>query len=186
MKLLKLGFVLSVLLAANASADVVRTFELHWGGAYGLITINLTTLPNPSGQYDMYDDIVSLRVTIPEGRLGSGTWTKPDLLSTIWYTGGRTLDMTKQLVGQEYCDEFRCVPWGDIDDPHGGDFNVWFTDGGPIGSWFFSFTSDGGDGDSYQLTSFAPSSEIAEPGTMVLMASGSILLGAAVRRKLSL
>ncbi len=193
MKLWKCLLMVGLLaLTVSAYADVYQTYDLTWSGASfnnnatatGQITLDLTTLPNPGGPaYDMYNDIVSLSLTITGASSGNGTWTRSDLAPisnlgtyTYWDTGGVALDLTKELVGQPTTGN----PWG-TPDGISGDFNFFFTNGGPIGTFYFTLTSDGGNGDSLLLTSVAPS--VPEPGSLVLAGSGMMLLAGAIRRK---
>lgn len=195
MKLFKC--VLTILLltfAVGASADVFQTYDLTWSGASfnnnamatGQITIDLTTLPNPSGgTYDMYNDIVSLSITITGASSGNGTWTKADLAPisnlgtyTYWDTGGAMLNMNQELVGQPTTGN----PWG-TPDGLSGDFNLFFDNGGPIGTFYFTLTTDGGNEDSMLLTSFTPVGNVPEPGTLVLAGSGILALAGTMRRK---
>ena len=62
-----------LLVTAAAYADVFQTYALTWSGASfgnnatatGLMTLDLTTLPNPSGfEDDITSDITSLSVTV--------------------------------------------------------------------------------------------------------------------------
>ncbi len=184
-----------LLLAATAYADVFQTYNLAWSGASfgngatatGQITLDLTTLPNPGSVYDMYNDITSLTVTVTGASVGNGTWTRADLCAcsalgtyTYWDTGGGALDLTQQLVGQPTVDG---GPWG-TPDGASGDFNFFFTNGGPLGTFYFTLTTDGGNGDSMLLTSVAPvSGTTPEPGSLFLMGSGLVLLAGTIRRR---
>ena len=193
MKMWKYLLMISVLaLAVSANADVFQTYDLTWSGvsfgnnatATGQITLDLTTLPNPGGPaYDMYPDIASMTLTVSGAISGNGTWTRSDLAPisnlgtyTYWDTGGATLDMNQQLVGQPTTGS----PWG-TPDGISGDFNFFFTNGGPIGTFYFTLTSDGGNGDTMALTSVAP--EVPEPGTLVLAGSGIMLFAGSLRRR---
>lgn len=186
-----------MLLVTTAYADTYQTYDLAWSGATfansatatGQITLDLTTLPNPGGpDYDMYNDIASLTVTVVGASSGNGTWTKADLAPisglgtyTYWWTGGVALNMNQQLVGQPTLGN----PWG-TPDGNSGDFNLFFTNGGPLGTFFFTLTTDGGTQDPMLLTSFAPVSSTPEPGTMALFGSGIIGLAGVLRRKIKL
>jgi hypothetical protein len=198
MKLVKYALVFGLLLlAATAYADVFQTYNLAWSGvsfgnnatASGQITLDLTTLPNPGGPaYDLYPNMASLTVTVTGASSGNGTWTKSDLAKlsslgtyTYWDTGGVALDLSKELVGQPTLGN----PWG-TPDGISGDFNLFFTNGGPLGTFFFTLTTDGGTQDSMLLTSFAPVSSTPEPGTMTLFGSGIIGLAGVLRRKINL
>lgn len=198
MKLLRCALVVGLLvLSATAYADTFQTYNLAWSGATfgnsatatGQITLDLTTLPNPGGPaFDMYNDIASLTVTVVGASSGNGTWTRADLCAcsalgtfTYWDTGGVALNMNQQLVGQPTLGN----PWG-TPDGISGDFNFFFTNGGPLGTFFFTMTSDGGLEDSMLLTSVAPVSSTPEPGTMALFGSGIIGLAGVLRRKIKL
>ena len=178
MKLFKCVLMILLLtFAISAMADVFQTYNLTWSGASfnnsatatGQIVIDLTTLPNPSGTYDMYNDIVSLTITVTGASSGNGTWTKADLAPisalgtyTYWDTGGATLDMNQELVGQPTAGN----PWG-TPDGISGDFNLFFQNGGPLGTFYFTLTTDGGTEDSMLLTSFDPvPNNLPEPGTL--------------------
>jgi hypothetical protein len=197
MKLFKYALVVGLLLlAATAYADVFQTYNLAWSGASfgngatatGQITLDLTTLPNPGGPfYDMYNDITSLTLTVTGASVGNGTWTRADLCAcsafgtyTYWDTGGGALNLTQQLVGQPTLDG---GPWG-TPDGSSGDFNFFFTNGGPLGTNPFTMTTDGGNGDPMLLTSVAPvSGTTPEPGSLFLMGSGLVLLAGTIRRR---
>jgi hypothetical protein len=193
MKLLKCLLTISlVAFALSAYADVYQTYNLMWSGApfsnnataTGQIVLDLTTLPNPGGPaYDMYNDIQSLTLTVTGASSGNGTWTKADLAPisnlntyTYWDTGGATLNMQQELVGQPTTGN----PWG-TPDGLSGDFNLFFTNGGPLGTFYFTLTTSGGLGDSMLLESVAPA--VPEPGTLALAGSGVILLAGTIRRK---
>jgi hypothetical protein len=189
-------FVVGLLsLAPAAYADSFQAYNLAWSGssfgnsasAAGQITLDLTTLPNPGGPaFDLYNEIQSLTVTVSGAGLGDGTWTKADLgpnsalgTYTYWWTGGGALNLGTELVGQPTVDG---GPWG-TPDGNSGDFNLFFNGSGPLGTFYFTLTTDGGTGDSLLLTEFAPTST-PEPGTLMLLASGLAGLAGAVRRKL--
>lgn len=199
MKLFKYWLAIGLLLfAVTAYADVFQTYNLAWSGASfgndamatGQITLDLTTLPNPGGPaYDMINDIVSLSITVTGATSGNGTWTKTDLAPisnlgtyTYWDTGGGALDLNQELVGQPTANG---GPWG-TPDGLSGDFNFFFTNGGPIGTFYFTMTTDGGNGDSMLLTSVSPATSLPEPGTLALMGSGLALFTGAIRRKFRL
>ncbi len=196
------GLLLMALLwvAVSAVADVYQTYDLAWSGASfnngawatGQITIDLNTLPNPGGPaYDMYNDIESLTVTVMGAGLGDGTWDKDDLsrvndfgVYTYWDTGGGALNLNAELVGQA---TRYGGPWG-TPNSFSGDFNLFFTDGGPFGTNYFTLTTNGGYGDPMLLTEFAPAGSISAPesGTFLLIGFGVLGLAGMLRHKLDL
>jgi hypothetical protein len=189
-----------LLIAASAAADTYQTYNLAWSGApfgdsawaAGQITIDITTLPNPGGPaYDMYNDIESLTVTVRGAGLGDGTWTKGDLsrrndfgVYTYWDTGGGALNLNADLVGQA---TMYGGPWG-TPNSFSGDFNLFFDEGGPFGTNYFTLTTSDGFGDPMLLTEFTPAGSTSTPelGTFVLVSSGIFGLTGILRRRLGL
>jgi hypothetical protein len=183
-------------LAPAAYADTFQSYDLAWSGlsfdndasAFGQITLDLTTLPNPSPSpdgYDLFSSIQSLSVTVIDSGSGDGTWTQSNLVPTsglgtytYWWTGGGALNLATELVGQSTVDG---GPWG-TPDGNSGDFNLFFNDGGPIGTYYFTLTTSDGTGDSLLLTEFSPSTP--EPACWILVAPILAVLAGAVRRKL--
>jgi len=196
-RLFVLGLLLfgALMLVPAASADdVYQTYNLAWSGAYysnsasatGQITLDLSTLPNPDSSSDstILRDIKSLSVTVTGADFGNGTWSLTDLSDAWWSTGGLTLNMATELVGQPTT----ARPWG-YPDGASGDFNLFFSagTGGPVGLTNFSMQAAGGDGDAMLLTEFDPSSGsvVPEPGTLLLLGSGLAALAGMARRRMS-
>jgi hypothetical protein len=194
MKLLKIFLLINILaVAATSHADVFQTYNLAWSGApfgdnataTGVIVLDLTTLPNPGPTvYDMYNDISSLTITVTGATSGNGTWTKADLCAcsalgtyTYWWTGGAALNLNTELVGQPTLGN----PWG-TPDSISGDFNFFFTSPGPLGTFYFTLTTDGGTQDPMLLTSVAPA--VPEPGSLILLGSGLATLAGTLRRRM--
>jgi hypothetical protein len=184
-------------LAPAAKAGVLETFDLAWSGASfgngatatGQIVLDISTLPNPqlTDGFDLIGSMNSLSVTVTGATSGNGTWTKADLAplsalstNTYWWTGGVALNLNMELVGQPTNGN----PWG-TPDGTSGDFNLFFTHGGPIGTFFFTMTTapgvNGAPGDPMRLTEFAP--EVPEPGTCILLFTGLSGLAVTLRRK---
>lgn len=186
-----------LLVTGAAYADVLQTYSLAWSGASfgnhatatGLMTLDLTTLPNPSaGEIDLYPYITSLTTTV-SGSTGNGTFTMANLYYAYWWTGGVTLNMSTQLVGQPTTGN----PWG-TPDGASGDFNLFFNSPGPSGTWYFTMTTSVPPhssifltGSRMVLTSFAPvgppfAPTAPEPGSVLLFGTGIASLWGALRR----
>jgi hypothetical protein len=167
-----------------ARADAIQTFDVEWSGAAlgnsarasGLITFNLAVLPNPGGCIGaclpIHPYITALSITVSGASVGNGTFGLSDFSKLSWSTGGSTLDLTQQLVGQPTT----ISPWGTpcaaADQANCADFNLFSTfaitgTGNPLapsqaatpsGIAPFLFDTGGGapPGDRMFLTSFAP------------------------------
>jgi PEP-CTERM motif len=173
---------LVIVTGASALADVFQTYNLAWSGASlgyytatasGNITLDLTTLTNPTPLgglgVDIVNDITSLTVTVTGASAGNGVFTKSDLcacsdfsMSTLWNTNGATVNMHGNVLGQLTVD--------------GGDFNLFFTAPGPQGSDVLTLTTNALSGDPIEMTEFAPvlgrSAPVPEPATWAMMGLG--------------
>jgi hypothetical protein len=176
-------------LAPSTFAGTVQTFDLAWSGAgfgnsasaTGQITLDLSLAPNPADDSSSLwssGAIQSLTVTVAGSGAGDGTWTLANLNEDTWWTGDGTLDWTRNLVGQATSSG---SAWG-TEDGYSGDFNLWFT-GGPSGEFYFTLATTSGD--LMGLTEFSPAgSAIPEPGSIVMLGSGMMLvLGGVLRRR---
>jgi hypothetical protein len=165
---------------ASALADVLQTYNLAWSGAFlgneasasGQITLDLTTLTNPTplggSGIDIVSDITSLTVTVTGASAGNGSFTKSDLCacstlgtSTPWNTNGATVDIHGDILAHLTVD--------------GGDFNLFFTPPGPLGSQELTLTTNGLSGDPMEMTQFAPAlgrAAVPEPATWMMMGLG--------------
>ncbi len=182
--LLFLGF------GSPLKADTFQTFNFTYSGAalgntavaVGQINLDETLLPNPGSSFNTPDFVQDLTITVSGAGTGDGTFTKSDFSTFYWDTGGATLNLTQNLVGQPTAGS----PWGSFDGS-GGDFNFFAVSApAPYGSYYFTLTTNGGTGDPMQLTSFAPTlTSTPEPGTSVLLIlAGSCLLGLGTWRRL--
>jgi len=185
--ILCLAVLMLVALTPTAQADTYQTYDLAWSGASlgngssatGVITLDLSTLPNPSATgdsglagtdyVDISADITSLSVTVIGSGAGNGTFTLADLApdsdqgtETYWNTNGNTLNMEGDILAQ-----LEAVA---------GDFNLFFAPPGPQGSSALVLTTDGLGGNPMAMTEFAPVAT-PEPGTLSLLPSGLLCLG---------
>lgn len=173
-------------LAPSAKAtDVFQTYNLAWSGssfgngaiATGLMTLDLTTLPDPESVYtDIITSITSLTVTVSGSGAGDGIFTLADLAPdsdlgtyTYWFTNGFTVNMQGDVLAQLGTD--------------GGDFNLFFAPPGPQGSLPLQLTTDALEGDPMAMTEFAPA--IPEPGTSSLILIGLLGLVMVTRKRIS-
>lgn len=174
---------LTVLLGAGSRADGSPvTFQVDWSGApngnsavaTGLITIDDALLPNPGNYLNsaaLPTFILDLTVTVSGASSGNGTFTLSDFRGAYWNTFGGTLDLSQQLVGQATSGQ----PWGTTNDNLSGDFNLFaLTPSAPSGTWYFQLTTNGGAGDTMNLTSFV---EAPEPTSLGLMVIGTLGFG---------
>ena len=172
------GFTLALTfsLTPAAMADTIQTYDLAWSGAAfgngasaaGVITLDLSTLPNPSASggsglfgtdyVDISSDITSLSVTVTGSVAGDGTFTLANLApvsvfgtKTYWNTNGNTLNMEGNILTQ-----LQAI---------GGDFNLFFAPPGPQGSSVLQLTTDGLTGNRMAMTEFSPV-VTPEPGTL--------------------
>jgi hypothetical protein len=172
---------LVIVTGASAIADVFQTYNLAWSGAFlgnnasasGNITLDLTTLMNPTPLgglgIDIVSDIKSLTVTVTGASAGNGVYTLTDLCacsdfgsSTLWNTNGATVNMHGDVLAQLTVDN--------------GDFNLFFTAPGPQGSDVLTLTTNALSGDPIEMTQFAPalgkSAPVPEPASWVMTGLG--------------
>lgn len=177
---------ISLLLAAAGSAQAATTFYMQYSGlafandatASGTIVIDEALLPNPGNTQfaDAFGLVVlDLNLVVSGASSGNGTFTLADFDGWIWSTGGATLDLGAQLVGQST----NGGPWGSGES---GDFNLFSapSGGAPVGWAPFTLKLASGYGEEIALTSF---SSVPEPSTYGLLLGGLALAGAAIRRR---
>lgn len=173
-----------ILASAPAASGAIRTFDLDWSGASfnnsavatGWIQIDDTLLQNPTlqfvSQWQNSDPfVVDFEITVSGGS-GNGTFGFSDFTESaqfIWGTGGLTLDLDQELVGQPTLGNL----WG-TPDGSSGDFNIFGGSPSPYGTFNFTTTTNGGGGYKMLLTSFRPAAVIPAPGAILL---GSIGVG---------
>jgi hypothetical protein len=167
-----------------ARADALQTYDVEWSGAplgnsaraSGLITLNLAVLPNPGGCtgpcLSIRPFIQSLTITVTGADAGNGTFGIQDFAMLSWSTGGATLDLTQQLVGQPTSIDPWGTPCAAAQQPMCADFNLYSRffitgSGNPFAPSAaatptliapFILDTDGGapQGDRMFLMSFAP------------------------------
>ncbi|PNW40954.1 UNVERIFIED_CONTAM: hypothetical protein BEN50_14640 [Euhalothece sp. KZN 001] len=174
-KLLKWGggslTALFVLTGAQA-AIAITTYNLEWDGtpfgnsasATGSITLDETTLSNPGNTVGTLSDIgvTDLEVTVTGASSGNGTFDINDYNILRWDTGGNTLDLNQELIGQGLT-EFRLTPFLQSDALEG--------------TSNLQYATENGSGDNMELVSVTPTNDpqavpFEAEGTMGLAALG--------------
>jgi hypothetical protein len=167
--------------AVSPASAVVTVFNVAWSGASlgnsavatGQISIDTDLLPNPGQSFGLLSPIVTaLSLTVSGATSGNGTFGLADFGNGwVWDTGGVTLNLATQLVGQS--------GWGlgGI-----GDFNLFgSTSAAPNGQSPFILMTNNLAGDQMELTSFAAA--VPEPSRALLGVLGT--LGLLLRRRRS-
>lgn len=188
-----MGVGLLVVAAGQAKADSV--FDLAWSGAAlgnsatatGTITLNLADINNP-GTTDQNDSpfVTDFNITVTGATSGDGSFDFGDFngsptVGGFYIITGGTLDFTSQLVGQPT----PIGPWGSTHDGSSGDFNIFSNNNdpsAPLGTFFFTLTTNGGNGDSMYLTSFAPAA-VPEPSSVIPMSAALLALAFVARKR---
>jgi hypothetical protein len=188
--------------ASPARAAALQTYDVEWSGAplgnsaraSGLITLNLAVLPNPGGCtgpcMSIRPFIQSLTITVTGADAGNGTFGIPDFAMLSWSTGGATLDLTQQLVGQPTTIDPWGTPCAAAQQPMCADFNLYSRffitgSGNPFAPTAaatptliapFILDTDGGapPGDRMFLMSFAP---VNDPASVPVPIVGAGLPG---------
>lgn len=190
-----IGAGLLVVAAGQAIADTV--FDLAWSGAAlgntasatGTITLNLADITNPGETVQNISSFVTdFSITVTgassgDGTFGFGDYNGSGTLGGFYLITGGTLDFTSQLVGQP-------TPGGPWGSNHGGsstgDFNI-FTNNNdpsaPVGTFYFTLTTNDGVGDAMYLTSFAPASSVPEPSSAIPLSAAMLALAFVARKR---
>ena len=182
--------------AAPQRYDFVFTGDGNPATAIGYIVLESSLIPNPtvnSNNFIPLPDplVLDINVTVSGSASGDGTYTLVDFDQIAFATGGATLDLTTELVGQ-------ATPNGTWGTPDGnnGDFNLFGVSqqqpppaqqatnyssiastqgvplaGPPAGVFYFTLGAAGGGGEQMILSSFHPFVATAVPTL-----SSSILL----------
>jgi hypothetical protein len=192
-----IGAGLLLVAAGQGKADTV--FDLAWSGAAfgntasatGTITLNLADINNPGATAQSLNPFVTnFSITVSGASTGDGTFGFSDFNGSlgdggfVLDTGGGTLDFTSQLVGQSVPGG----PWGSTHNGITGDFNIFNNgndDNAPIGTEFFQLTTEGGNGDSMYLTSFAPASAVPEPSAVMPLSAALLALVFMARKRMA-
>ena len=168
--------------ASQVQASSVE-YRAKWSGvsylnqatAIALMTIDTEVWPNPANFMSSSTSaagITKLNMTVSGASSGNGIFNLADFGTTYWGTNGATLDMSRELVGQSTSGQTFGSTSGS-----GGEFNFFPAANGnpatPSGSWYFTLTTNGGNGDSMVLTSFAP---VPEPTSCALAAVATLAL----------
>jgi hypothetical protein len=159
-----LALVVLVAAAAEAlGAPITFSFSFTGGSATAVGTItfestlisnpgtNVITLPNPA--------VLALNVTVSGASAGNGTFGIGSFNQVRFETGGATLNLSQQLVGQP-------TPGGTWGTPTGccGDFNLFGATPAPNGEFFFTLVANGGDAEPMTLNSMtSASARVAVP-----------------------
>lgn len=146
-----LGMALAAATATLASASPI-TFNFAYSGqgatAVGSVTFESTLLANPGSNDFLLPNpaVLDLTVTVAGASTGNGTFGIGSFTEIDFDTGGATLNLSQELVGQ-------ATPGGPWGTPTGccGDFNL-FTSGPPAPNGVFFFTLGADDGDAAVMT----------------------------------
>lgn len=168
--------------APGASAVLIE-YDIRWEGidgssaiATGMITADTDVLPNPTGMGIFFDPFAAFgfsnfMIQISGAASGNGTFIESDFYQVAWSTGGGTLDLTMELVGQPTS----AAPWA-TQGGTAGDFNVFANNANaPNGSEPFVLQTSDGTGDRLKIVSFEPKNVPDGGSSLVLL---GVVLGA--------
>jgi len=185
---------LACLASVPARADVFKTYNLAWSGqtfgntaqATAQMVVDLSLITNPGNELanaSLSPWIESITMTVTGATSGNGTFSTAggDFWKDWWSTGGATLNLFQELVGQPVAGK----TWGTSDGTATyGEFNLFSSTTAPTGTDNFTLTTAEGAGDPMYLTSFAPA-DLPEPTAFALFGTSLLLGGVALRRRRS-
>lgn len=178
------AFTAAALFGSTAFAKQ-ETLNVTWSGASfgntavatGFFTFDTDLIPNIGFQDPInMDQVIDLGITITGANSGNGTFTKSDF-NSIYFASASTLDYSTQLIGQSLSNGETFGPTGsNTGDGEKGDFNLFgVTTAAPVGTWYFTLTTNNGSGDQMLVTSMTPA--VPEPEAIALMLAGLVCVG---------
>ena len=130
--------------------------------------------------------VTSASITIQGADAGNGTFDGSNFAFVV-IEQANGLDFSKQLVGQSLANGSTWgTSTGDAGNGNGGDFNLFsnFNSDAPYGTWYFTLSTAGGNGDAMLLTSMtAATAAVPEAQTSAMLLAGLGLVGVIARRR---
>jgi len=178
----------AVCLAAQASLAGAATFFIDYSGAehlnlaeaHGYISF-ADDMPTNPGAFWLSPgiEVTDFSLTVTGASSGNGIFQLADYLAFSWNTAETTLDLGVELVGQPVG---IAGDWGATHDGTTGDFNLIGIENtlAPIGVLAFQIATNGGNGDTLNLTSMRP---VPLPAAFWLFGSALASLGFISRKR---